>query len=207
MTRNAELSNSRRSERQRAGFPNWRNGGGAGNYGQPLGEQVIDRRLRQDRSSFTSTADRPPSGHRRTDNGRGCTARDSTSPPATCRPATARRSGEADGREEVIGKDALAQLAVLLGTTEALAVGTCDANISARPPQTAHAAAAFLAQAFPARFTLGLGVGHPQQASSVDRPFGSRCPPCGPIWTQWRRKPGRPRRTHRTRSSWAPTVP
>ncbi|WP_326565259.1 LLM class flavin-dependent oxidoreductase [Amycolatopsis rhabdoformis] len=74
---------------------------------------------------------------------------------------------------EVIGKDALAQLAVLLGATETLAFGTCVANIWARAPQTAHAAAAFLAQAFPARFTLGLGVGYPQQASSVDRPFGT----------------------------------
>ncbi|MEU4670379.1 LLM class flavin-dependent oxidoreductase [Amycolatopsis sp. NPDC023774] len=74
---------------------------------------------------------------------------------------------------EVIGKDARAQLAVLLGATESLSFGTCVANIWARAPQTAHAAASFLAQAFPGRFTLGLGVGYSQQASSVDRPFGT----------------------------------
>lgn len=74
---------------------------------------------------------------------------------------------------EVIGKDALAQLAVLLGSTERMAFGTCVANIWARSPQTAHGAAAFLAQAFPDRFTLGLGVGYPQQAESVGRRFGS----------------------------------
>jgi len=74
---------------------------------------------------------------------------------------------------EVIGKDALAQLAVLLAATERMALGTCVANIWARAPQTAHGAAAYLAQAYPGRFTLGLGVGYPQQAQSVGRDFGS----------------------------------
>jgi probable F420-dependent oxidoreductase len=74
---------------------------------------------------------------------------------------------------EVIGKDALAQLSVLLAATERMAFGTCVANIWARPPQTAHGAAAYLAQAYPGRFTLGLGVGYPQQAESVGQEFGS----------------------------------
>ena len=74
---------------------------------------------------------------------------------------------------EVIGKDAFTQLAVLLGATERMAFGTCVANMWARPPQTAHGAAAYLAQAWPGRFTLGLGVGYPQQAESVGRAFGS----------------------------------
>src|SRR5262245_51001337 len=74
---------------------------------------------------------------------------------------------------EVIGKDALAQLAVLLAATERMAFGTCVANIWARSPQTAHGAAAYLAQAYPGRFTLGLGVGYPQQAESVGRKYGS----------------------------------
>lgn len=73
---------------------------------------------------------------------------------------------------EVIGKDAFAQLAILLGATERMAFGTCVANVWARPPQTAHGAAAYLAQAWPGRFTLGLGVGYPQQAESVGRNFG-----------------------------------
>ena len=74
---------------------------------------------------------------------------------------------------EVIGKDALAQLSVLLAATERMTFGTCVANIWARAPQTANAAAAYLAQAYPGRFTLGLGVGYPQQAESVGRVFGS----------------------------------
>jgi probable F420-dependent oxidoreductase len=74
---------------------------------------------------------------------------------------------------EVIGKDAFTHLSVLLAATEHLTVGTCVANIWARPPQTAHGAAAYLAQAYPGRFVLGLGVGYPQQAESVGRTFGS----------------------------------
>lgn len=74
--------------------------------------------------------------------------------------------------EVVGGKDALVQLAVLLAATERMVFGTSIANIWARPAQTAHAAAALLAQAFPGRFVLGLGVGYPQQAASVGRDFG-----------------------------------
>ena len=73
---------------------------------------------------------------------------------------------------EVIGKDAFTHLAVLLAATERMAAGTCVANIWARPPQTAHGAAAYLAQAYPDRFVLGLGVGYPQQTESVRREFG-----------------------------------
>jgi probable F420-dependent oxidoreductase len=74
---------------------------------------------------------------------------------------------------EVIGKDALVQLAVLLSATERMVFGTCIANIWARPAQTMHAAAAQLAQAYPGRFVLGLGVGYPEQAASVGHEFGS----------------------------------
>ncbi|MGI8563067.1 MAG: TIGR03620 family F420-dependent LLM class oxidoreductase [Candidatus Dormibacter sp.] len=74
--------------------------------------------------------------------------------------------------EVVGGKDALVQLAVLLAATQRMVFGTSIANIWARPPQTAHAAAALLSQAFPGRFVLGLGVGYPQQAASVGRDFG-----------------------------------
>ncbi len=74
---------------------------------------------------------------------------------------------------EVIGKDAMVQLAVLLSASEQMVFGTCIANIWARPAQTMHAAAAQLAQAFPGRFVLGLGVGYPEQAASVGQEFGS----------------------------------
>nr|WP_231972025.1 MULTISPECIES: LLM class flavin-dependent oxidoreductase [unclassified Mycobacterium] len=74
---------------------------------------------------------------------------------------------------EVIGKDALVQLATLLADSERMVFGTCIANIWARAPQTMHAAAAQLAQAHPGRIVLGLGVGYPQQAASVGKEFGS----------------------------------
>jgi probable F420-dependent oxidoreductase len=74
--------------------------------------------------------------------------------------------------EGVGGKDALVQLAVLLAATERMVFGTAIANIWARSAQTAHGAAAFLAQAFPDRFVLGLGVGYPHQAASAGREFG-----------------------------------
>jgi alkanesulfonate monooxygenase SsuD/methylene tetrahydromethanopterin reductase-like flavin-dependent oxidoreductase (luciferase family) len=60
---------------------------------------------------------------------------------------------------EVIGKDALVQLAVLLGATERMVFGTSIANIWAREPQTLHAAAVQLVETYPDRFVLGLGVG------------------------------------------------
>jgi alkanesulfonate monooxygenase SsuD/methylene tetrahydromethanopterin reductase-like flavin-dependent oxidoreductase (luciferase family) len=75
--------------------------------------------------------------------------------------------------ETVGGKDALVQLAVLMAATERMVFGTGVANIWARSPQTAHGASALLAQAYPGRFVLGLGVGHAQQAASVGREFGS----------------------------------
>jgi probable F420-dependent oxidoreductase len=73
---------------------------------------------------------------------------------------------------EVIGKDALVQLAMLLSTTSRTVFGTCIANIWARPAQTMHAAAAQLAQAYPDRLVLGLGVGYPEQAAGIGREFG-----------------------------------
>jgi len=73
---------------------------------------------------------------------------------------------------EVIGKDAFVQLGVLFAETERMVFGTCIANIWARPAHTMHAAAAQLADAYPGRFVLGLGVGYPEQAASVGREFG-----------------------------------
>ena len=100
-----------------------------------------------------------------------------SAPSADQQRAAARRLEDAGYRaawtnEAVGGKDALVQIAVLLAATERLVLGTSIANIWARPPQTAHGAAALLAQAFPRRFVLGLGVGYPQQAASVGRDYG-----------------------------------
>lgn len=74
--------------------------------------------------------------------------------------------------EVIGGKDVLVHLAVLLAATERLAFGTGIANIWAREPQTMHAAAAMLAQAYPGRLMLGLGVGYPAQAEGGGRAFG-----------------------------------
>jgi probable F420-dependent oxidoreductase len=75
--------------------------------------------------------------------------------------------------EVIGGKDALVQLAVLLAATDRMVFGTSIANIWAREPQTAHGAAALLAQAYPGRLVLGLGVGYPEQAAGTGRDFGS----------------------------------
>lgn len=74
--------------------------------------------------------------------------------------------------ETLGGKDPLVQLALLLPATKRVTFGTGIANIWARAPQTAHGAAAQLAQAFPGRLVLGLGSGYPQQAAAVGREFG-----------------------------------
>jgi probable F420-dependent oxidoreductase len=74
---------------------------------------------------------------------------------------------------EVIGKDAFVQLAVLLAATERMVFGTCIANVWARPAQTMHAAAAQLTQAYPGRVIAGLGVGYPEQAASTGQEFGA----------------------------------
>jgi probable F420-dependent oxidoreductase len=74
---------------------------------------------------------------------------------------------------EVIGKDAFVQLGVLLAAAERTVFGTFVGNIWARPAQTMHAAAAQLAEAYPGRLAVGLGVGYPGQAASVGQKFGS----------------------------------
>ncbi len=100
-----------------------------------------------------------------------------SNPPAdSLREAVGRLEGagyRAVWTNEVIGKDAMVQLAVLLSAGEQMVFGTCVANIWARPAQTMHAAAAQLAQAYPGRLVLGLGVGYPEQAASVGQGFGS----------------------------------
>ncbi|TQR83226.1 TIGR03620 family F420-dependent LLM class oxidoreductase [Mycobacterium hodleri] len=73
---------------------------------------------------------------------------------------------------EVFGKDALVQVALLLGATRRMVFGTGVANVWVREPQTLSAAAAQLAQAHPGRFVLGIGVGYPQQAEAAGRDFG-----------------------------------
>ncbi|WP_426502293.1 TIGR03620 family F420-dependent LLM class oxidoreductase [Dactylosporangium sp. McL0621] len=62
---------------------------------------------------------------------------------------------------EVVGaNDVFAQEAVWLAATSRIVAGTGIANIWARHGSTARAAAATLADAWPGRFVLGLGVSH-----------------------------------------------
>jgi probable F420-dependent oxidoreductase len=100
-----------------------------------------------------------------------------SAPPADLQRDAVRRLERAGYRaawtNEGIGKDAFVQLAVLLAATEKMAFGTGIANIWARSPQTTHGAAALLAQAYPGRVVLGLGVGYPEQAASVGREYGT----------------------------------
>jgi len=74
---------------------------------------------------------------------------------------------------EVVGKDALVQLSLLLAATQRIMFGTAVANVWVRPALTLGAAAALLSEAHPGRFVLGLGVGYPEQAANVGREFGS----------------------------------
>ena len=56
--------------------------------------------------------------------------------------------------------DILTNLGWLLGASERLTVASGIANISAREPDVLARGAAFLAEAYPARLVLGIGVGH-----------------------------------------------
>jgi len=73
---------------------------------------------------------------------------------------------------EVPGKDALVQASVLLAATSHVVVGTGIANIWTRTASTVRGAATLLAQAYPGRVFLGLGVGYPAQAAAAGQDFG-----------------------------------
>ncbi|MDO8389781.1 MAG: LLM class F420-dependent oxidoreductase [Actinomycetota bacterium] len=68
---------------------------------------------------------------------------------------------------EAVGRDPFVSSAVLLAATERIALATGIANIYARDPMTMAAAQRTLAEAFPGRFLLGLGVSHAHLVSNV----------------------------------------
>src|ERR1044072_30900 len=59
---------------------------------------------------------------------------------------------------EVFGREALTNAGLLLCTSQQLVIGTGIANIWARDPVAMAAAGRTLAEAYPGRFVLGLGV-------------------------------------------------
>jgi len=61
---------------------------------------------------------------------------------------------------EAVGRDPFVSASLLLSATERLPVATGIANIYARDPMTMVAGQKTLAEAFPDRFLLGLGVSH-----------------------------------------------
>lgn len=66
---------------------------------------------------------------------------------------------------ESVGKEAFSTAATILHATERLVVATGIANLWARDPLAAVAGASTLAEAFPNRFVLGLGVSHAPQVT------------------------------------------
>jgi probable F420-dependent oxidoreductase len=61
---------------------------------------------------------------------------------------------------EALGREALSKAALLLAGTKRVVIATGIANIYARDPVTMAAAQKTLAEAYPNRFLLGLGVSH-----------------------------------------------
>jgi probable F420-dependent oxidoreductase len=61
---------------------------------------------------------------------------------------------------EAVGRDPFVSSAILLGATERLPLATGIANIYARDPMTMAAGQKTVAEAFPNRFLLGMGVSH-----------------------------------------------
>jgi probable F420-dependent oxidoreductase len=61
---------------------------------------------------------------------------------------------------ESVGRESLTHAALLLGSSDRIFVATGIANIYARDPVTTAAGQKTLAEAYPGRFVLGLGVSH-----------------------------------------------
>lgn len=68
---------------------------------------------------------------------------------------------------EAVGREPFVAAAVLLSATERLPVATGIANIYARDPMTMAAAQKTLAEAYPGRFLLGIGVSHGHLVAGV----------------------------------------
>ncbi len=70
------------------------------------------------------------------------------------------------------GRDVFVTLGIWLSATSSIAVGSGIANLWARPAGTMRASADILADAYPGRVVLGVGVGIPLQAESLGQSYG-----------------------------------
>jgi probable F420-dependent oxidoreductase len=68
---------------------------------------------------------------------------------------------------EAVGRDPFVSAAVLLSATSTLPIATGIANIYARDPMTMAAGQKTLAEAYPGRFLLGMGVSHGHLVAGV----------------------------------------
>ncbi|MEU4420306.1 LLM class F420-dependent oxidoreductase [Actinoplanes sp. NPDC024001] len=68
---------------------------------------------------------------------------------------------------ENVGREAVSHSAILLSATERMVVATAVANLWARDPLSMAAAHHTLAEAFPHRFVLGIGVSHPKLVNDL----------------------------------------
>jgi probable F420-dependent oxidoreductase len=66
--------------------------------------------------------------------------------------------------ETIGGREVFARHGLYLAATENLVVGSGIATVWARHPATMQGGGALLAEAYPGRFVLGIGIGHPVQA-------------------------------------------
>lgn len=78
--------------------------------------------------------------------------------------------------EGIGGKEAFTTLAVALAASDDLVLGSGVANIWARHPAAMQAGAATLADAYPGRFALGVGVSHRPTVEASGQVFGKPLP-------------------------------
>ena len=89
---------------------------------------------------------------------------------------------------ETLWHEALSNAGLLLAATRRIVGATGIANIYARDAMTMAAGQKTLAEAYPGRFLLGLGVSHQPNGEKVQATStASRWPPCGPTWKPCRR--------------------
>jgi probable F420-dependent oxidoreductase len=78
--------------------------------------------------------------------------------------------------EQISGKDVLAHLGILLAATDRMVVGSAVATVWARHPATLHGGAALLAQAYPGRVALGVGISYERSARYAGADYGKPVP-------------------------------